>query len=65
VYSHVMATMSTMATPKLKLKKNKEGCEVGVITTQLNSQDFFKRSAPRVAMVAIVAMGQKSLKVPC
>ena len=33
----------TMATPKLKLKKNKEGCEVGVITTQLNSrgEDFF------------------------
>ena len=41
--------------------------EVGVITTQLNSrgEDFFKRSATRVAMVAIVAMSQKAPKAPC
>ena len=40
---------------------------VGVINTQLNSEVkiFFKRSATRVAMVAIVATDQKSPKVPC
>ena len=48
-------------------EKIKEGCEAGVINTQLNSEVkiFFKRSATRVAMVAIVATDQKSPKVSC
>ena len=60
-----MATMATMATLKLNIEK--KACEAGVINTHLNSrgEDFFKRSATRVAMVAIVAMSQKSPKVPC
>ncbi len=47
VGSQVMATMATMATPKLNLEKNKEGCE-GVITTKPNLRGgYFLRGRPR------------------
>ena len=53
--------------PKLKLENKIKGKSGGdnLPTNIRGERYFFKRSAPRVAMVAIVAMGQKSLKVPC
>ena len=53
--------------PKLKLENKIKGKSGGdnLPTNIRGERYFFKRSAPRVAIVAIVAMGQKSLKVPC
>ena len=62
--SRVMATMATMATPKLNLEKKGRGGGGGVITHQrIPSMRFFFRGWPAgVAMVAMVATRQKSRK---
>ena len=51
--------MATVATPNSVLKEGYEG-----ITTQpFRAESCFQRSAPGVAMVAVVATSQKSHKV--
>ena len=56
-----MATMATMATPKLNLEKKSKGGVEGVITHQrIPSMRFFLEVGPRgVAMVAMVATSLK------
>ena len=62
----VMATMATMATPKLKLEKNEARRWRGMITNKLIPKRFFFRGwSAGVAMVAMVATDQKSPRVSC